>query len=214
MALDEALLATVAGAPLLRLYAWAEPTVSCGYFESAEAARRVAGGRRIVRRWTGGGIVEHGDDLTYSLCVPRVCAFASLRGAESYRRVHAAVAAAVRSGGWSVETHAEPARLSPSHARGSECFQRPVPHDLLSDGQKIAGGAQRRTRAGLLHQGSVRIRFADPAALAAWKATMGSLLPLAFANHLEPREYTAAETTQAHELEAAKYATAAWTDRV
>jgi lipoate-protein ligase A len=38
-----------------------------------------------------------------------------------------------------------------------QCFIAPVRNDLLANGRKIAGGAQRRTKRGLLHQGSIQV---------------------------------------------------------
>ena len=154
MALDEVLLGSASETATLRRYDWSEPTVSFGYFEPSASARRVAAGRPVVRRWTGGGIVEHGEDLTYSLCVPRSCPFTVLRSAESYRRVHAAVARALFRGGVPAELYGIPVPAPPSVGVANACFERPVLHDLVAGGRKVAGGAQRRNRAGLLHQGS------------------------------------------------------------
>jgi len=36
------------------------------------------------------------------------------------------------------------------------CFANPVRADIMLNGRKVAGAAQRRTRAGLLHQGSIQ----------------------------------------------------------
>lgn len=66
MALDEALLESAA-APLLRFYRWRRPALSFGYFGRYDEAAAQSSHREIVRRWTGGGIVPHGDDLTYSV---------------------------------------------------------------------------------------------------------------------------------------------------
>ena len=211
MALDEILLGSVGDGAILRLYDWAEPTVSFGYFEKSASARGVARGRATVRRWTGGGIVEHGEDLTYSLCVARGNAFAALRSEESYRRVHAAVARALSRCGLTTAAHAAPA--APAVGEFNACFERPVLHDLVAAGRKVAGGAQRRSRAGLLHQGSIRPDFADHAALAAWKSAMHRELPAAFGACCDEREPTSQELAQARALAASKYATEAWTDR-
>ena len=39
---------------------------------------------------------------------------------------------------------------------GYSCFANPVRADVMIDGRKIAGAAQRRTRRGLLQQGSIQ----------------------------------------------------------
>lgn len=150
MAIDEALLRQVVR-PTLRIYRWIDPAVSIGYFEKWELARTGWPEREIVRRWTGGGNVLHGDDLTYSLLVPSVFNFAKKDAVESYQLIHLALASTMR-------LHCIPAltyeKVDEKTSRA--CFQNPVRHDLLVNGEKIAGAAQRRTRFGLLHQGSVQ----------------------------------------------------------
>ncbi len=214
MALDEVLLGAAGEAVILRLYDWSEPTVSFGYFEPAASARGVARSRPVVRRWTGGGIVEHGEDLTYSLCAPRSCPFTALRSAESYRRVHAAVATALSRCGLPAETHDLPVSARLPAGALNACFERPVLHDLVASGRKIAGGAQRRNRTGLLHQGSVLSGFNDPTALAAWKRAMRQELPSALGVRCEERELTPLEVAPAHALAEARYADPGWTDRI
>ena len=72
MAIDEALLGS-ATKPTLRFYGWMRPSLSFGYFGRYDDAAREGGSRDLVRRWTGGGIVLHGNDLTYSLVIPGSC---------------------------------------------------------------------------------------------------------------------------------------------
>ena len=62
MAIDEVLLPTARPA-ILRFYRWNAPSVSFGYFVRFAEARETAGNRDVVRRWTGGGIVPHSEDL-------------------------------------------------------------------------------------------------------------------------------------------------------
>src|SRR5436189_2507578 len=69
MAIDEALL-EYATLPCIRFYRWHSPALSFGYFGRFAHVACYAGDRDLVRRWTGGGIVFHGDDLTYSIVIP------------------------------------------------------------------------------------------------------------------------------------------------
>lgn len=162
MACDEALLSILEpdDAPILRLYRWAQPTLSFGYFLKHTDALAAAGpGEKLIRRWTGGGMVHHGDgcDFTWSLLVPRAHPFAQVRPMESYGQLHEAAATALTSAGISG------ALVVPAHSpapRGGLCFEAPAPGDLLLNGQKIAGAGQRRTRHGLLHQASIRLPVA------------------------------------------------------
>ncbi|MCW1915203.1 hypothetical protein OJ996_16570 [Luteolibacter sp. GHJ8] len=148
MAVDQ-WLAETSRVPVLRPYRWTEGWGSFGYF--VKHADLPPKDLRWVRRWTGGGIVDHRADWTYTLFIPRGLELAEARGAESYRVIHAAVVAALNGAGI-------PARLAgpAAPAAGGECFIQPVEHDVLdAEGRKIAGAGQRRTARGLLHQGSV-----------------------------------------------------------
>ena len=149
MACDEVLLA-VAERPVLRIFRWRRPWVSAGYFADMVTAAQVRPDLPLCRRWTGGGIVVHEGDFTFALVVPRGEKLASERPVESYRQIHRALVEALVTAG-------VPASLAGQKPPvGEECFAHPVLHDVLAQDRKIAGGAQRRTRAGLLHQGSVQ----------------------------------------------------------
>lgn len=151
MAVDEALLETSV-LPVLRVYCWDRPNVSVGYFEKIADARLQHPGHLLVRRWTGGGTVVHGTDAPYSLIVPRGEPFAAVRPGESYRQIHGILASVLKSIVPSVSLAAADApKVS------TACFENPVADDLLVDGCKIAGAGQRRTRAGMLHQGSLQL---------------------------------------------------------
>lgn len=161
MACDEVLLER-ARVPTLRFYRWERPAVSFGCFQAwREVAQRFPG-RELVRRPTGGGAVEHGDGgetATYALAVPRAGGWLAALGdrpGEAFRRVHAMLAEALAAQGVRVILH----EGMDAPGLGGACFQdRPVPGDLVraESGQKVAGAAQRRTRAGMLHQGSIRV---------------------------------------------------------
>jgi lipoyl(octanoyl) transferase len=156
MAVDEWLLET-AQMPVLRVYRWAGEWASIGYFGEIAAARAAFPGVRFVRRWTGGGLVDHRSDWTYTVVAPHGEPMAGWRGAESYRRIHAALAEALLAEGVA-------ASLSDGQDETgfSICFENPVTHDLLrTDGRKLAGAGQRRSRRGLLHQGSVGLACDD-----------------------------------------------------
>lgn len=150
MAVDEALLEN-ASAPLLRFYRWRRPSISFGYFGHYAEVANQSSHREIVRRWTGGGIVPHGADLTYSVIIPATDPFFAQSSLDIYAEIHDSIRLALEANG--VE-----ANLAGSAApKVSEaCFANAVRADVLSEGRKIAGAAHRRTRAGLLHQGSIQ----------------------------------------------------------
>jgi lipoate-protein ligase A len=150
MAIDEALLET-AEVPTIRFYQWDHPALSFGYFGKFTDVANHSTERDVVRRWTGGGIVFHGDDLTYSIVIPAADPAFSESATSIYEKVHNAIRAAFAANGRSVEL-----AMNGAPKISDSCFANPVPADVLSNGRKIAGAAQRRTRRGLLQQGSIQ----------------------------------------------------------
>lgn len=152
MAADEWLLSSMEEVPILRIYSWEGAWASLGYFQSLAQAREIFGDEpEYVRRWTGGGIVDHREDVTYTLVIPRSHELAGRRGNESYCAIHREIALCLGEGGIACD-------LTPSDSENdsSACFEKPVAWDLLGeDGGKLAGAGQRRSRQGMMHQGSV-----------------------------------------------------------
>ena len=218
MALDEVLLAGLEGTAVLRCYRWSRPAVSFGCFGRVAAIRADYPDAEPVRRWTGGGTVEHGRDFTYTLLVPRALPLAILAASESYRRIHDAVASALAAAGWPGVEAAETANTHRASAADAApflkpCFAHPVPYDLLAAGHKIAGGAQRRTRHGLLHQGSIQGEFlAGGTSEDRWGELRTHLAAaLARQSSLVPIRTAAVEAARA--LAATKYGAETWMER-
>jgi lipoyl(octanoyl) transferase len=151
MAVDEALLETSVS-PTLRFYRWRSPALSFGYFGSFADVADQRDGREIVRRWTGGGVVPHGEDRTYSVIIPAGHSFFARSSLEIYSELHDVIRRALTANG--IE-----ATLASSVAPkvSEDCFANAVRADVLSAGRKVAGAAHRRSRAGLLHQGSIQL---------------------------------------------------------
>ena len=164
MALDAALLDAAYPFPCLRIYRWAAgaPSATFGYaqrFAEVRAALEAPFSERCTRRLTGGGIVLHDDDLTFSIVFP--LGDAPWNPLETYRTFHVAMADALRQAGVDVALvpvavpDAEP---RPEGEGASQCFREPVAFDLLdAAGQKILGGALRHRRGHALYQGSLRL---------------------------------------------------------
>jgi len=153
MALDEALLEAMPrlARPVLRFYGWREPAASFGYFQKHAQIERLTRLRPLVRRPTGGGLVAHDADWTYSLVFPAGSRWHGLTAIESYRSVHAWIQGAF------LKLNV-PAELAPGclEELPGQCFAGHEKFDLLWRGKKIAGAAQRRRKEGLLIQGSVQ----------------------------------------------------------
>ena len=158
MAIDEALLEHAA-VPSIRFYQWHSPALSFGYFGKFADVAAHAFERDLVRRWTGGGIVLHGDDLTYSIVIPASDAAFGESSISIYEKIHRALCRALNGIGEHAELVGSGRCADRTPHRGvptNDCFANPVRADVLIDGRKVAGAAQRRTRSGLLQQGSIQ----------------------------------------------------------
>ncbi len=153
MALDEALLENVSrlGKPVLRFYGWTKPAATSGYFQKFSEVERATHLRPLIRRPTGGGIVPHDADWTYSFVVPPNHEWHLLKAADSYRRIHEWIQNAFAK--LKIETELAP--CCKKSAPG-QCFAGHEKFDLLWHGKKIAGAAQRRNKSGFLIQGSIQ----------------------------------------------------------
>jgi lipoate-protein ligase A len=153
MALDEALLEAMPRLqqPVLRFYGWAEPAATFGYFQKFSEVAAVTMLRPLIRRPTGGGIVPHDADWTYSAIFPAGHEWHSLKAEESYRRIHDWLRLAFAE--LKIETELAPCCKK---SLPGQCFAGHEKSDLLWRGKKIAGAAQRRNKLGLLIQGSVQ----------------------------------------------------------
>jgi lipoate-protein ligase A len=157
MALDAGLMdrARLTGEAVLRVYGWSRPTLSFGRHESVrgrfipEALERENVG--AVRRPTGGRVLMHDREVTYSVTAP---APENERLKESYRRINAILLAAIARLGVSVT---EAPASAPRRPGGAACFAEPSEGELVVDGRKLVGSAQLRERGALLQHGSILI---------------------------------------------------------
>ena len=211
MAADEALLESSRerGRPLLRFYGWDCPAVSIGYVQRLDAA---PAGFAVVRRPTGGGVVYHDHDFTYTVVVPAGHWLANLDRTQSYDRINQAVQAGLAE-------LSCPADLADGDIPHSVdrltmvCFQNPTKYDVLLNGVKIAGSAQRRTAHGLLHQGSIHfggpLPYSRPRLAQALHRAFGTVLNIA-TTPFTPSTELRQDITRRRD---AKYATREWNAR-
>jgi lipoate-protein ligase A len=138
-----------------RHYGWRRPSSSFGYAQKLAFVRAHLPTDEtldLVRRASGGGIVDHRDDWTYALVVPRAHPLFDRPGPHIYHVVHDALAAALHACGADVVLQREPPETAPG-----VCFERPELDDIVraDDGRKVAGAALKRNKRGVLLQGSI-----------------------------------------------------------
>jgi lipoyl(octanoyl) transferase len=206
MAIDETLLEVVT-IPSIRFYRWNSAALSFGYFGKFADVADYATERDLVRRWTGGGIVFHGDDLTYSIVIPASDPIFGESSRSIYEKIHGALCNALVAAGQRalVAGIVDPAAAVTDASYNGQCFGNPVRADVMVNGRKVAGAAHRRTRAGLLHQGSIQ------------RVDLGNDLGERFAGELaevcDERSLTTRIVERASEIAQQKYGTQNWLQR-
>lgn len=158
MAVDEALLHNFkeGDLPILRLYGW-EPSVSLGRFSNVYESLNVEALQKqklpLVRRMTGGGVLIHGGDLSYSLILPKE----TLRGRgvkESYRYLCQFLLKLYENLGLSAGFAQD---LDKESRKSKICMAANEPYDIIVNGKKMGGNAQRYATQTLFQHGSIPI---------------------------------------------------------
>ena len=164
MAIDETLLDLAAKdpafPPTLRFYLWERPVITAGYFQDVSALTRLLSCREksieVIRRLTGGGMVLHKNDLTFSLVLRLPSPFVYGDVKDSYLKINQALMTGLKENYEGLDF--ADCRTVPSGRAGKDtriCFEKPSCYDLLWRGKKVVGASQRRRNGALLHQSTV-----------------------------------------------------------
>lgn len=163
MELDAALLADLQSEndPTLHLYDWEGDAATFGHFIDPALFLNMQGVKKnnldLAKRPTGGGIVFHNCDLAFSVLVPASSPWFSTNPLDNYAFVNNRVILAIEQL-FPLSAELLPTEPFPldEHCR-SFCMAKPTKYDVMIEGKKIGGAAQRKTRHGFLHQGSISI---------------------------------------------------------
>ena len=232
MAIDQAILESTAatGEPTLRFYRWTPATLSLGYFQKFEDRENHSASANCptIRRASGGGAIVHDDELTYSLCVATEGQMAKAN-AQLYDIVHLAIRAGLAEQGIGVELFeaSEGETVKASKSDPFLCFQRRAVGDIICDGAKVGGSAQRRLKNALIQHGSLLLsQSASAPELAGLKEKSGvdvdvDLLITAICKRLgaamqlqiSDRQVSDLELQRSSEIAQEKFASEEWTLR-
>ena len=201
--------------PRFRHYRWRSPAFTFGYSQKISFVREAlakAGcdfaALDLCRRPTGGGIVDHRDDWTYALVVPRGHALEEMRASQSYRIVHECLAECLRAQGASAQVKAAP---KDSGGGPGVCFEAAELFDVVrgDTGEKIAGAAQKRNKRGLLLQGSIWRPSAGPVDWERFQCDFAEALARALGGRAERAPWPEFDEAEAEGL-AEHYASPEW----
>ncbi len=165
MAVDEILMESQSEPetfPVLRIYSWDTPACSIGYFQNVDEIKKRFQCEKlnipVVRRITGGGLVFHGEDLTFSLCFKNPNAFLPGDVKSSYLKINETLLSGFRK--LYPKMDFADCRKLPSARNGRDriCFESPSCYDLILKGEKVVGSSQRRKEGTFLHQCSIFLK--------------------------------------------------------
>lgn len=148
--------------PILHFYQFEKNSATYGHFLQTKDFFNLdeveKTGLRLAKRPTGGGIIFHLWDFAFSALIPATHALFSQNTLENYATINRAVLLAVEE-----FLQKRGCELTPNDGvilgTGCEhfCMAKPTKYDVMLNGKKVAGAAQRKTRHGLLHQGSISL---------------------------------------------------------
>lgn len=192
--------------PILHLYEWEAPSTTYGHFidPSAHFSKEAfcAEGGQLAKRPTGGGVIFHVTDWAFSVLVPASHKAYSANILDNYAFVnHLVMELISRFVGHSVAPSLLPNEPKPTDCHSVHfCMAKPTKYDVMVEGRKVGGGAQRRTKSGFLHQGTISL------ALPSDEFLERVLLPNTFVHQamLENSYPLLAEVSSAKELEDAR----------
>ncbi len=161
MAADEFLMESqkeTSALPVLRIYFWKTPSISIGYFQNIHQAEKKFHGKKvgaIVRRITGGGLVSHGNDLTFSIVLKNSDPMLPSDVKMSYLKINEALRLGLKEVYRELD-YADCKTIPSGRGVGERvCFEQPACYDLLIGGKKVVGASQRRKEGVILHQSAV-----------------------------------------------------------
>ena len=215
MAFDESLLfssiAQKRNIPILRFYRFPNKAITIGFSQRDRhfLDQLDFSGTVWVRRLTGGGLVIHDGDLIFSLTLSKDLRTEFNSARSAYCAIHRVIQAALKR--LHVETVLQKGSRAEANYLPGEmvCFERPVCDDLMLNGRKLVGGAEKHSRGYLLHQGSIQYHGILTDAMKIEEA-----ISLSFEEKFnwfpKRREATSDEEALKRELEQVKYRLPNW----
>ncbi len=162
MAIDEALFNYVQKnkeCSILRFYRWEKPTLSIGYNQKVKETVNMnflsINGIEIVRRITGGKAVLHDDEVTYSISSSASIMVENKSVIESFHLISSALIEGLKILG--INASLSSRKYEGLYKTNLPCFSYPTGNEIVVNGRKLIGSAQKRTKNALLQHGSIPI---------------------------------------------------------
>lgn len=210
MALDQRLLTEMASTPLsgrqpmLHLYDWSGPSATYGYFirpdtlidmEAAEKAQL-----QLAKRPTGGGMIFHLTDFAFSFIIPANHAGYHVNTLDNYAFINRMVIDAIKQlMGSNLQLQLLQKEPIPTTPQAQHfCMAKPTKYDVMLEGRKVGGAAQRRMAHAFLHQGTISLGPPD------WTLLRQVLSPQGVWEAMQANTHCLLGHPQAHEIKSAR----------
>jgi len=144
---------------IVHLYDWQGDSATYGHFvnpaEHFNPLEVRKAGLYIAQRPTGGGIIFHFCDFAYSVFVGCNTKEYRTNTLESYALVNQWIASLIEREFHVQSDLVQTVSCADNTAYDRFCMARSTKYDLVVQGRKVGGAAQRRTKNGILHQGTI-----------------------------------------------------------
>lgn len=147
---------------VLRIYRWEKPSFTYGFSQNPgneiNLDKCASDGIQIAKRMTGGGILFHNDEITYSFVCGKddvgepKCVFVA------YRDICKFLMCFYASLGVAAEFALEAKNFQERSAAHQLCSASYEKYDIVIGGRKIGGNAQKRKRQVIFQHGSIPLR--------------------------------------------------------
>lgn len=156
MAIDESLVANFTNEPIFRLYTWQKNSFTLGRFQKAEEINNIERfGNNFAKRPTGGGLLLHGFDVSYTIIIP-----IHLLGQRNVKESYEYLCSFLLHFYTKLGLHVAYAKdiMPDSLSKSFFCQEGFEAYDMICDGKKLGGNAQKRTREIIHQHGSIPLR--------------------------------------------------------
>lgn len=155
MDFDKSLVENFDGTPIFRLYSWEEDSFTIGRFQKLEDIKDFNRfGTNYAKRITGGGLLLHGFDISYSIVIP-ITMMKTKNVKESYEYICSFLLNFYKKLGLQVEYAKD---IDKKLSKSFFCQEGFEAYDMICQGKKLGGNAQRRTKNLIFQHGSIPLK--------------------------------------------------------
>lgn len=165
MALDEKIFNRYLddGVGVFRVYRWERPSFTYGFSQNPEhqinLGRCAASGVQIAKRITGGGVLFHHDEITYSFACSKEDVGEPQGVFVAYRNICKFLMKFYASFGLAPEFALETKNFSQRYQPHQLCSGAYEKYDITLKEKKIGGNAQKRKRQAIFQHGSIPLKI-------------------------------------------------------